>query len=115
MSDQVKNIMLNMYPKRKVPLPSNPEDEEDIQITQEQPFIHPENRKNKITDKWMFSAIIAAVCVFLFSSFFLDFVDDICMKRDTSAFNSKGEPKLHLIAVIFTIILLLTRTFFSLV
>ena len=48
MSDQVKNIMLNMYPKRKVPLPSNPEDEEDNQITQEQPFIHPENRKNKI-------------------------------------------------------------------
>ena len=112
MSDQVKNIMLNMYPKRKAPLPSNPEDEEGIQ---EQPFIHPENRKNKITDKWMFSAIIAAVCVFLFSSFFLDFVDDICMKRDTSAFNSKGEPKIHLVAVIFTIILLLTRTFFSLV
>jgi hypothetical protein len=42
----------------------------------------------------MFSAIIAAICVFLFSSFFLDFVDEICMKRDTTAFNSKGEPKI---------------------
>jgi hypothetical protein len=112
MSDQVKNIMLNMYPKRKAPLPSNPDDEEGAVMVQEQPFVH---SKKKITDKWMFSAIIAAVCVFLFSSFFLDFVDDICMKRDTSAFNSKGEPKLHLIVVIFTIILLLTRTFFSLV
>ena len=110
MSDQVKNIMLNMYPKRKVPLPSNPEEDEEPQIYQ-QPLI----QDNKLTDKWIFSAIIAAVCVFLFSSFFLDFVDEICMKRDTSAFNSKGEPKLYLIAVIFTIILLLTRTFFSLV
>jgi len=110
MSDQVKNIMLNMYPKRKVPLPSNPEEDEEPQIYH-QPLI----QDNKLTDKWMFSAIIAAVCVFLFSSFFLDFVDEICMKRDTSAFNSKGEPKLYLIAVIFTIILLLTRTFFSLV
>lgn len=115
MSDQVKNIMLNMYPKRKVPLPSNPEEEEDTIISEEQPFTHPNNKKNKITDKWMFSAIIAAISVFLFSSFFLDFVDDICMKRDTSAFNSKGEPKLYLITVIFTIIFLLTRTFFSLV
>ena len=115
MSDQVKNIMLNMYPKRKAPLPSNPDDEEGDVMMQEQPFIHPENKKNKINDKWMFSAIIAAVCVFLFSSFFLDFVDDICMKRDTTAFNSKGDPKIHLIVVIFTIILLLTRTFFSLV
>ena len=110
MSDQVKNIMLNMYPKRKVTLPSNPEEDEEPQIYQ-QPLI----QDNKLTDKWIFSAIIAAVCVFLFSSFFLDFVDEICMKRDTSAFNSKGEPKLYLIAVIFTIILLLTRTFFSLV
>ena len=70
---------------------------------------------NKQLNKWMFSAIIAASCVFLFSSFFLDFVDEICMKRDTTAFNSKGDPKIHLIIVIFTIILLLTRTFFSLV
>lgn len=110
-SDQVKNIMLNMYPKRKVSsIPE--EDENNVIISQETPFV---NTKNKMNDKWLFSAIIAGISVFLFSSFFLDFVDDICMKRDTSAFNSKGEPKLYLIAVIFTIILLLTRTFFSLV
>ena len=110
MSDQVKNIMLNMYPKRRVPV----EQEEEPMIEQE-PVNYGKIKDNKVTDKWMFSAIIAAICVFLFSSFFLDFVDDICMKRDTSAFNSKGEPRIQLITVIFTIILLLTRTFFSLV
>ena len=116
MSDQVKNIMLNMYPKRKVPIAS---EEEEIPS----PIYHPMMREerngflsgDKQVNKWMFSAIIAGICVFLFSSFFLDFVDEICMKRDTTAFNSKGDPKVHLIAVIFTIILLLTRTFFSLV
>jgi hypothetical protein len=114
MSDQVKNIMLNMYPKRKVPI-----EEEEIPspVYQDQQLLEQNSllSGDKQVNKWMFSAIIAAVCVFLFSSFFLDFVDDICMKRDTTAFNSKGDPKLHLIAVIFTIILLLTRTFFSLV
>jgi hypothetical protein len=110
MSDQVKNIMLNMYPKRRVPV----EQEQEEPMIQE-PVNYGQIKDNKVTDKWMFSAIIASICVFLFSSFFLDFVDDICMKRDTSAFNSKGEPRLNLIIVIFTIILLLTRTFFSLV
>jgi len=108
MSDQVKNIMLNMYPKRPV------EQEQEEPMIQE-PVNYGQIKDSKVTDKWMFSAIIAFACVFLFSSFFLDFVDDICMKRDTSAFNSKGEPRFNLIIVIFTIILLLTRTFFSLV
>ena len=118
MSDQVKNIMLNMYPKRKAPLPSE-EDEVPSPIYEDHPMMKPEQNSflsgDKQVNKWMFSAIIAGICVFLFSSFFLDFVDEICMKRDTTAFNSKGDPKIHLIAVIFTIILLLTRTFFSLV
>jgi hypothetical protein len=111
MPDQLKNIMLNMYPKRRAPI----EVEEPV-INEEEPIVDYESSKDsKVIDKWMFSAIIAAICVFLFSSFFLDFVDDICMKRDTSAFNSKGEPRIQLITVIFTIILLLTRTFFTLV
>jgi len=114
MADQVKNIMLNMYPKKRVLQPSNPEEEEiPSPMFQEHPLTN--RGGDKQLNKWMFSAIIAASCVFLFSSFFLDFVDEICMKRDTTAFNSKGDPKLHLIFVIFTIILLLTRTFFSLV
>jgi hypothetical protein len=114
MADQVKNIMLNMYPKKRIPPPSNQEEEEEIPSPMFQPLTERVSG-NKQLNKWMFSAIIAASCVFLFSSFFLDFVDEICMKRDTTAFNSKGDPKIHLIIVIFTIILLLTRTFFSLV
>jgi hypothetical protein len=43
MSDQVKNIMLNMYPKRKVPLPSNPEDEEEQPQIFHQPLIQSDN------------------------------------------------------------------------
>ena len=116
MGDHVKNIMLNMYPKRKSPIPSNIEDE-DIQMP------HPMEIEtttegisgSKMADKWIFSLCIAGISVFLFSSFFLDFVDDVCMKRDTTAFNTKGEPSIKLIAVIFTIILLISRTFFSLV
>ena len=111
MSDQVKNIMLNMYPKKRVV-----EDEGEVVIQEHPQYNYQgDNKENKEHKKWMFSAIIAGVCVFLFSSFFLDFVDEICMKRDTSAFNSKGEPRLYLVVTIFTIILLITRTFFSLV
>ena len=117
MSDQVKTIMLNMYPKKRDLPQAVPEDEEiPSPLFHQQPFMASEGLTgDKQVNKWMFSAIIAATCVFLFSSFFLDFVDEICMKRDTTAFNSKGDPKLQLIIVIFTIILLLTRTFFSLV
>ncbi len=109
MSDQVKNIMLNMYPKKRIAV----SDEEEPEVYQEE--LPVQSRGNKTLDKWLFSASIAGICIFLFSSFFLDFVDDMCMKRDTTAFNSKGEPSFYLVSVIFIIILLITRTFFSLV
>ncbi len=113
MDKDVKNIMLNLYPKR----PSNPETDEEPERAD---FIHPvilkeEEDYSKGTKKWGFSAIIAGISVFLFSSFFLDLIDDVCMRRDTTVFNSSGDPKATLIIVIFTIILLMTRTFFSLI
>ena len=115
MGDNVKNIMLNLYPKRAVP--SDPELDME---PERQEFIHPVMLKNKkvgetMGKKWFFSAIIAGISIFLFSSFFLDAIDDICMRRDTTVFNSGGDPKIGLIIVIFTIILLITRTFFSLI
>lgn len=117
MGDNVKNIMLNLYPKRKFPVPSDPEMDEE---PERQEFIHPVMIKNKgsgenMSKKWFFSAIIAGISIFLFSSFFLDAIDDICMRRDTTVFNSNGDPKIGLIIVIFMIILLITRTFFSLI
>jgi hypothetical protein len=115
MDNDVKNVMLNLYPKR--PIPSDPELDEE---PERRDFIHPVMLKNKNTSdnmgkKWFFSAIIAGISIFLFSSFFLDVIDDICMRRDTTVFNASGDPKISLIIVIFTIILLITRTFFSLI
>jgi hypothetical protein len=117
MDKDVKNIMLNLYPKRTVPIPSNPDIDEE---PERQEFVHPvmlrdTDESSNISKKWFFSAIIAGISVFLFSSFFLDVIDDICMRRDTTVFNSRGDPKMTLIIVIFTIILLITRTFFSLI
>lgn len=117
MGDDVKNIMLSLYPKRKFQVPSDPEMDDE---PERQEFIHPVMLKNKNSSgnmgkKWFFSAIIAGISIFLFSSFFLDSIDDICMRRDTTVFNSNGDPKLSLIVVIFTIILLITRTFLSLI
>ena len=117
MDNNVKNAMLSLYPKRKFPVPSDPEMDEE---PERQEFIHPVMLKNKNVEntmgkKWFFSAIIAGISVFLFSSFFLDVIDDICMRRDTTVFNASGDPKIGLIVVIFTIIFLITRTFFSLI
>jgi hypothetical protein len=117
MDNNVKNAMLSLYPKRNFPVPSDPETDEE---PERQEFIHPVMLKNKNVEntmgkKWFFSAIIAGISVFLFSSFFLDVIDDICMRRDTTVFNASGDPKISLVVVIFTIILLITRTFFSLI
>jgi hypothetical protein len=109
---QAKNIMLNLYPKRVIPQEQMIQEEEET-VTQ-QPHYEEFNDTGKMTDKWIYSAIIGGISVFLFSSFFLDVIDDICMKRDTSAFNSKGDPKFTLIIVIFIVITLVSRTFFSL-
>jgi len=114
MDSQVKNIMLNMYPKSQI--------SEEVEVENgvvEQHFQHPvmmmENKGNDELKKWAYAGLIGALSVFLFSSFFLDFVDEICMKRDTSAFNSNGDPKMFLILSIFIILTLISRTIFSLI
>lgn len=120
MSDkQVKEIMLNLYPKKKM-IPVEEEDENPTPYYELQQKMLDESSKgffsdNKEIDKWIFSSILAGISVFLFSSFFLDFVDDVCMKKDISAFNSKGEPKMRLSLTIFIILVLITRVVFSLI
>lgn len=114
MDNQVKNIMLNMYPKKE---PQYIEEGENDTNLVEQSFQHPIMMKgdNIELKKWAYAGLIGAISVFLFSSFFLDFVDEICMKRDTSAFNSSGDPKMVLILTIFVILTLISRTIFSLI
>ncbi len=116
MDNDVKKIMLNLYPQR-IAVPSDPEIDEE---PERQEFVHPimlreTEESSSFTKKWLFSAIIAGISVFLFSSFFLDVIDEVCMRRDTTVFNSGGDPKPMLVLVIFTIILLISRTFFSLI
>ena len=112
MDNQVKNIMLNMYPKKEPQYIEEGENE-----LPEPSFQHPIMMKSDNIEikKWAYAGLIGAISVFLFSSFFLDVIDDICMRRATTVFNSRGDPKMTLILVIFTIILLISRTFFSLI
>jgi len=112
MDNQVKNIMLNMYPKKEPQYIEEGENE-----LPEPSFQHPIMMKSDNIEikKWVYAGLIGAISVFLFSSFFLDFVDEICMKRDTSAFNSSGDPKMILILTIFVILTLISRTIFSLI
>ena len=112
MDNQVKNIMLNMYPKKEPQYIEEGENE-----LPEPSFQHPIMMKSDNIEikKWAYAWLIGAISVFLFSSFFLDFVDEICMKRDTSAFNSSGDPKMILILTIFVILTLISRTIFSLI
>jgi len=112
MDNQVKNIMLNMYPKKEPQYIEEGENE-----LPEPSFQHPIMMKSDNIEikKWADAGLIGAISVFLFSSFFLDFVDEICMKRDTSAFNSSGDPKMILILTIFVILTLISRTIFSLI
>jgi hypothetical protein len=115
----VREIMLNAYPKKIIV-------EEEINevaagnasnnlvYTQQryaQKKIPLDNSNGK--KKWILALIISSVSVFLFSSFFLTFIDDICMKKEISLFDINGKPKTTLIITIFLILLIFTRICFS--
>ena len=83
-------------------------------------FVHPlykkssqDNSTNK--KKWMFSFFLAACATFVFSRFFLSFLDEMCLKKEISMFDASGQPKLILIMVIFATLLVLNRISFALI
>jgi len=115
----VREIMLNAYPKKIIVEEEINEvaagnASNNLAYTQQryaQKKIPLDNSNGK--KKWILALIISSVSVFLFSSFFLTFVDDICMKKEISLFDINGKPKTTLIITIFLILLIFTRICFS--
>jgi hypothetical protein len=115
----VREIMLNAYPKKIIVEEEINEvaagnASNNLAYTQQryaQKKIPLDNSNGK--KKWILALIISSVSVFLFSSFFLTFIDDICMKKEISLFDINGKPKTTLIITIFLILLIFTRICFS--
>jgi len=111
----VREIMLNAYPKKIIVEEEINEvaagnASNNLAYTQQryaQKKIPLDNSNGK--KKWILALIISSVSVFLFSSFFLTFIDDICMKKEISLFDINGKPKTTLIISIFLILLIFTR------
>ena len=115
----VREIMLNAYPKKII---VEEEVNEVATGNTSNNLVYSQQRytQNKIPldnsngkKKWILALIISSVSVFLFSSFFLTFIDDICMKKEISLFDINGKPKTTLIITIFLILLIFTRICFS--
>ena len=115
----VREIMLNAYPKKIIVEEEINEvaagnASNNLAYTQQryaQKKIPLDNSNGK--KKWILALIISSVSVSLFSSFFLTFIDDICMKKEVSLFDINGKPKTTLIITIFLILLIFTRICFS--
>lgn len=83
-------------------------------------FVHPvlkrdKEQTSKNTKKWMFSLLISIFSVFLFSSFFLSFIDNVCMRQELYLFDANGTPKPILLIILFVILLCFSRISFEFV
>lgn len=109
---ELQTVMLNLYPKRKVVRFDEEIHEHNYQIDEdeplfEQPMILSEN--NEGVRKWKIALILSIASLILFSSFFLNFVDELCITKNISVFDEKGEPKLMLLACIGIVLFLFNR------
>ncbi len=120
--EQLKNIMISMYPKKdpesfkkqqEIIFPSEVEENEDLFIDSiEEPQQYQESVKHDTKTskkKWTYSIIIAFVSVMLFSSFVLNILDDMCIKKNINVFDEKGEPTFSLLICIFLVLVLTNR------
>ena len=140
----VRDLMLNLYPSKDTVQISghkvhasrkNDEDEDsntqhirhstkNLNITQigthNDTFIHPYLKKQQSEmsvnlKKWVFALMISIFSVFLFSGFFLSFIDDVCMKKEIFLFDSNGSPKPTLLIILFVILISFSRILFEFV
>lgn len=138
----IRDLMLNMYPQKnqkstskfgtEVTIQSNDEDfgsEPPIFNHQQVPpktqiglyndtFVHPVIKRDQTQmtsniKKWLFSLMISMFSVFLFSGFFLSFIDDVCMKREIYFFDANGSPKPTLLIILFVILICFSRILFE--
>jgi hypothetical protein len=111
-SERSKEIMLSMFPnkqqteKQRQPL---------YQPTKVHPMLQTQhnrqhyNSMNKDIKKWYVAAMISLFAIFVLSSFSLNFIDDLCARKNIEAFTDKGDPKIHLIIVLFLFIFVFSR------
>ena len=120
----VRDIMLNAYPKKIIieeevnqntagTAANNLAYSQQKYAQQQYAQVSKQNFQDNGKKKWILSLLISSISVFLFSSFFLTFIDDICMKKEVSLFDINGKPKTTLIVAIFLILLIFTRICFS--
>jgi|688.fasta_scaffold179082_3 hypothetical protein len=81
-------------------------------------FVHPYLKKQQKEmsvnlKKWVFALMISIFSVFLFSGFFLSFIDDVCMKKEVYLFDSNGSPKPTLLIILFVILISFSRILFE--
>lgn len=139
----VRDLMLNLYPSKdtvqvsghKINATRRNDETDDItqnirhsakklnttQIgTHNDTFIHPYLKKQQTEmstnlKKWVFALMISIFSVFLFSGFFLSFIDDVCMKKEVYLFESNGSPKPTLLIILFIILISFSRILFEFV
>ena len=137
---QIQDLMINMYPKRQIqedtqttPIhgigkindishKSQPNDaskmmRQHVNIDPLNKISNKNNGVNKqsvVGKQMIFSLLIGIISVGLFSQFFLNVVENICIKKNISAFDINGRPKKKLLLVLFFIIVIVSRIFFSL-
>ena len=138
----VRDLMLNLYPSKDtvevsghqinastgnrrdsdIPNEHSESPKNRIRSTQigtyNDTFIHPYLKKQQAEmsvnlRKWVFALMISIFSVFLFSGFFLSFIDDVCMKKEVYLFESNGSPKPTLLIILFVILISFSRILFE--
>jgi hypothetical protein len=119
-NEKTKDIMLKLYPTQSSPQESKPQlpapKEEKTQAIfrpkhSAHPFITNQIKKTSSeSKKWYISIILACLSTFLFSFPSLNFLDDICARKNIEAFDKKGDPKLLLLLVLFILLVFVSRT-----
>jgi hypothetical protein len=134
---QIQDLMINMYPdnskqqiQEKVKNDNSTtirQSYEDRNLFNIDPFESKKNPfrselRNKINKqsvipgidkKTIFSLLIGLISVTLFSQYFLNMVENLCIKKNISAFDINGRPKKKLLFILFLIIIIVSRIFFS--
>ena len=138
----IRDLMLNMYPQKNQKIISNFGTEVTVQSNEQDfesepqtlnhrqvppktqiglyndTFVHPVIKRDQTQmtlniKKWLFSLMISMFSVFLFSGFFLSFIDDVCMKKEIYFFDANGSPKSTLLIILFVILICFSRILFE--
>lgn len=122
--EKTKDIMLKLYPNQTPNKTSNSQrDEERVSVRQQLPHFRPNSsappfmaqqikKTSTVSKKWYISLALAGLSVLLFSSFSLNFLDDICSRKNIEAFDKKGDPNPLLLLILFTFLVIVSRTLF---